>query len=135
MFRSTLLSATTSLLVVASPCGPAVDMLYSLTTLPTSHVLIPDSEIDIDTEPTVLREFIRSAIRPPQPVRESWPGSDVCHWTTWSLWEKSCGGRGTLPATYWARVIGWRRVPTLHWMAICPPSKSCWSSVQAGCRP
>src|SRR5688572_1808680 len=69
MLRRTLLSATTSLLVVASPCGPAVDMLYSLTTLPTSHVLIPESEIDIDTEPTVLREFIRSAMRPPQPVR------------------------------------------------------------------
>src|SRR5688500_12022646 len=101
MARRTLFRAMTSELVVARAWGPAVDMLYSLTTLPTSQVLMPEREMDMETEPTLLREFIRSAIRPPHPVRESWPGREVCHWTTWSLWEKSCGGRGALPAWYW----------------------------------
>src|SRR5687767_16011040 len=96
---------------------------------------MPAIEIDIETEPEVLREFMRSAMRPPQPVRESVPGSEVCHCTTWSLCEKSCGGTGTLLAEYWALLIGWSRVPTLHCTAILPVSKSCWSSVHAGCSP
>ena len=64
------------------------------------------------------------ANRPPQPVREIWSGTEVCHCTDWSAWEKSCGGTAAPPARYCARVIGATRVPTLATMPRWPWLKS-----------
>src|SRR4051812_32059461 len=99
-------------------------MLYSLTTFPTSNVFTPAIEIDIEMLSPVLdrplSEFKRSAQRPPQPERESRSGIDVCHWITWSLCEKSCGGTGTLLARYCVRLIGKSSVPTFGRIASLP---------------
>jgi len=99
----------------------------------------PAIEIDIDTSCPVLErplsESIRSATRPPQPVRESRSGIDVCHWITWSLCEKSCGGYGMLLARYCVRVIGNSSVPTLGRIASFPLLNRLAISVQLGCRP
>src|SRR4051812_27011883 len=95
------------------PIEPFGVTVYCETWLPTSKTLAPPSVIDIDTDELPLRELRRSAVRPPQPVRVGWSGTDVCHWTCWSLWLKSCGGSGTEAARYCERVVGTTSVPTL----------------------
>ena len=80
---------------------PPVPTEYCCTTPPTSKVFAPASEIASESAAALpLRGFtesIKSAQRPPQPVVGGRSGIDVCHCVTWSLWEKSCGGRATLP--------------------------------------
>jgi hypothetical protein len=60
---------------------------------------------------------------------------EVCHWVTWSLWEKSCGGLGTELAVNCAFVIGYTRVPTLKMVASFPLLKRFRSSGHAGFSP
>src|SRR2546421_3989762 len=61
--------------------GPPVPTLYSLTTLPFSQRLTPEREMDIETVALVFMALSKSAQRPPQPVRISLSGTEVCHWT------------------------------------------------------
>src|SRR4051794_31228955 len=77
--------------------APPELILYSLTLEPISKVFWPPSEMDMEqgAEP-LAAALIMSAERPPQPVGVCLSGMEVCHWTCWSLWLKSCGGEGTL---------------------------------------
>src|SRR5204862_3544008 len=104
--------------------------------LPTSKVFAPDNEMHIETCAPVFSEYNRSAQRPPQPVLLTWSGIEVCHWTCWSLCEKSCGGTAALPDEYCALVNGPTSVPTLQRIAnFLSVSKSDCSPAQDACNP
>src|ERR1044071_7062490 len=97
--RSRAVPAVTPLSAIA----PVVETEYCETILPTSKVLAPARETQRDILALGWTEFNRSAVRPPQPVSAGWSTMEVCHWVTWSAWEKSCGGFCRTPAMYCAR--------------------------------
>ena len=69
--------------------APPVPMAYWLTLAPTWKVFLPARLIDIEIWSLVLKALSRSAVRPPQPVVVGLSGTLCCHWTCWSLCEKS----------------------------------------------
>src|SRR4028119_837512 len=77
---------------------PSGESWYWLTALPIWNVLLPASDIDIETWEPAFIAFIMSAMRPPQPVRAGWSGMPVCQCTVWPLGEKRRGGRPAGPA-------------------------------------
>ena len=100
----------------------------------TWKLLNPFSVTDIETVPLPLSELVRSAARPPQPVRNGWSGTLLCHCTCWSLCENNCGGSFAVPPEYWAFVVGSTSVPTLASSAAWPELKSVRSSGTLGCK-
>src|SRR5262245_42948735 len=85
--------------------APPVETEYCATIFPTSNVFAPLSVTVIEMGVYGVTEFSKSAQRPPQPVSGCRSGIEVCHWVTWSAWEKSCGGLAR-DELYWALVIG-----------------------------
>src|SRR5215831_11786923 len=121
-----------------TPCNemaPPGETEYCDTILPTSNVLAPASDTQMETGAPGRTEFNRSAQRPPQPVVGGWLGTEVCHCVTWSAWEKSCGGFSRTPARYCARLMGKTSVPVLNRTAAFFSPNRVRSSGQAGCSP
>ncbi len=75
---------------------PPGETWYWVTALPTWNVFVPASDMDMEICEPVLSDCMRSATRPPQPLRTGWSGREVCQWTVWSLCEKSWGGRAAV---------------------------------------
>src|SRR5512140_2385907 len=115
--------------------APEVETEYCAMLLPTSKVFAPESVTDSEIGELGWTAARRSAHRPPQPVTGGWSGTEVCHWVTWSAWEKSWGGFLEAPDWYCARVRGNTSVPALNSVASLPCVNRLASSGQAGCRP
>ena len=116
---------------------PAVDTWYCTASRPLMKTALPltFTQVKVDLP---LPDWNRSPTRPPQPeVAPS--GSELCQTDCWSLCENSLGGSGTLLALYWARVVGWIRVPTLSSTPMRPASNRVLSGASSGasaiCRP
>ena len=92
--------------VPANVTAPLVVTAYCVTFFPTWKKFVPARLIDIEIWLLELNVFTRSASRPPQPVVGGLSGTLLCHWTCWSLCEKSCGGSGTELALYCAEGRG-----------------------------
>ena len=101
------------------PPGP---VRYWKACSPAWNTALPETLMQVSPA-RPLAESIRSAMRPPQPVRA--PSTlDDCQRLAWSLWENSLGGAGTAPERYCASVIGAISVPMFSITASRPPSKT-----------
>src|SRR6218665_4222140 len=104
--------------------GPAarLDTWYCTACWPDMKTALPETLMQVKVVLPLL-DRTWSPRRPPQPEMAP-SGMLDCQTLCWSLCENSLGGRGTLWALYWARLVGCARVPTLSSTPILPASQS-----------
>jgi hypothetical protein len=115
--------------------APAAPITYGVALSPAWNSVLPDSETLSASDWPATCPASTSAMRPAQPDFETLRPRRLCHWSCWSLCEKSWGGRVTAPDWYWALVVGRSSGPTLASTAARPVWNRSRRPVMLGCMP
>ncbi len=115
--------------------APLAPITYGVATVPAWNSVLPDSETLSASCWLDTCEASTSATRPAQPDFEVFWPRRLCHWSCWSLCEKSCGGSGTDFAWYCALLVGAISGPTLAITAQRADSNRLATPPIEGCMP